>query len=164
MHSYPTPFVEPILIFGDAHVTRSFQFELLDLSRPAVSLKALVHKWFCKTLDHGLGNTVFFQFFEFEFYSSGCLACGIYRGHQISIDVGFCGLRVSGCGWERIALCASRANNPSRQYAAIGLPIFSVEYHLHEVMLMAGEHVHGFVRIVLHFEQHLVNPSASLNS
>src|SRR4029077_16161654 len=102
--------------------------------RPAVSLKALVHKWFGKTLHHGLWNAVFFQFFEFEFYSSGWLACGIYRGHQISIDIGFRGLRVSSCWWQRIALCTSCANNPSRQYAAIRLPIFSVEYPVHKVM------------------------------
>src|SRR5271156_1625491 len=63
---------------------------------------------------------------------------------------------------QSIADRAGCSDDPARQYAAVGAPVFGIENSLHIIMRMTGEDVNALVSFVLGLKQIDVNAAAAL--
>src|SRR5579871_6746373 len=103
-------------------------------------------EFFCVTLRYGCWNIAFLNSVKREID----FAIGLYGGEQIAVHVGLRGSSVFPIARKRVALRASRADNPARQDAAVFAPVIGIENSVHEIVRVARKDVDALVLFVAH--------------
>src|ERR1035438_6378905 len=128
----------------------------------AVMLKALMHERRCEALDDTRRDAALLELLKLKANRPFWRSRGIHGGEQISVHIRNGNVRVFDVGRQPVADSSRGANNPSREDASVGSPVFGIENAIHEEMRMASQDIDFFVIFILQLKQVLINLTAAL--